>query len=170
MHSSFQDGLVEYDGMMLSFEDIFVFQGRFSGDFCEIGCLSNRALFLIECRLWFTRCPVMTLIDKVFASNKDLQVVLVPSLRDANHEMVYPQPPFDKKKVCEAFGSPEYAKVCQSAWMSCIFLQVLALKYHAIVFIAHPPDAEPVHVHDQRRRHRHLGTRHRRAAELERVV
>lgn len=55
----------------------------------------------------------MTLIDKVFASNKDLQVVLVPSLRDANHEMVYPQPPFDKKKVCEAFGSPEYAKVCQ---------------------------------------------------------
>lgn len=27
MHSSFHDGLVEYDGMMLSFEDIFVFQG-----------------------------------------------------------------------------------------------------------------------------------------------
>lgn len=56
----------------------------------------------------------MTLIDKVFASNKELQVVLVPSLRDANHEMVYPQPPFNKKKVCEAFGSPEYAKVSKS--------------------------------------------------------
>uniref|UniRef100_K3WK16 DNA polymerase alpha subunit B n=1 Tax=Globisporangium ultimum (strain ATCC 200006 / CBS 805.95 / DAOM BR144) TaxID=431595 RepID=K3WK16_GLOUD len=79
MHLSFQDGLVLYDGMMLSFEDIFLFQ-------------------------------IMTLIDKVFATNKDLQVVLVPSLRDAHHEMVYPQPPFNKKKVCEAFGAPEYAK------------------------------------------------------------
>ncbi|TYZ63612.1 hypothetical protein PybrP1_002556 [[Pythium] brassicae (nom. inval.)] len=79
MHSSFHDGLVEYDGMMLSFEDIFLFQ-------------------------------VMTLIDKVFASNSNLQVVLIPSLRDAHHELVYPQPPFNKKKVCEAFGSPEYAQ------------------------------------------------------------
>jgi hypothetical protein len=26
-HSSFQEGLVEYDGMMLGFEDIFLFKG-----------------------------------------------------------------------------------------------------------------------------------------------
>lgn len=102
MHSSFQDGLVEYDGMMLSFDDIFVFQGWFTAFVTK--CLGR-------CTNLLTAATVMTLIDKVFASNSGLQVVLLPSLRDANHELVYPQPPFNKKKVCEAFGSPEYAKV-----------------------------------------------------------
>lgn len=27
MHSMFQDGLVEYDGMMVSFEDVFLLKG-----------------------------------------------------------------------------------------------------------------------------------------------
>lgn len=28
MHSSFQEGLVKYDDMMVSFEDIFIFKGN----------------------------------------------------------------------------------------------------------------------------------------------
>lgn len=53
----------------------------------------------------------MTLLDNVLAKHTDLQVVIVPSLRDAHHEFVYPQPPFNKKKACEAFESSEYTKV-----------------------------------------------------------
>lgn len=109
MHSSFQDGLVLYDGMMLSFEDIFLFQGLTRLIACASSVFNpcSACVSIFPC----VRFAVMTLIDKVFATNKDLQVVLVPSLRDANHELVYPQPPFNKKKVSEAFGSPEYAKV-----------------------------------------------------------
>ena len=55
---------------------------------------------------------VMTLLNKVLAQDDRIQIVLVPSLRDANHHYVYPQPPLDKKKACEAFETPEYAKVC----------------------------------------------------------
>uniref|UniRef100_H3GCG0 DNA polymerase alpha subunit B n=1 Tax=Phytophthora ramorum TaxID=164328 RepID=H3GCG0_PHYRM len=79
IHSMFQDGLVKYDGMMLSFEEIFLFK-------------------------------VMTLLNNVLEKNEQIQIVIVPSLRDANHEYVYPQPPLNKKKACEAFESPEYAK------------------------------------------------------------
>ncbi|POM71594.1 DNA polymerase subunit alpha B [Phytophthora palmivora] len=79
MHSMFQDGLVKYDGMMLSFEEIFLFK-------------------------------VMTLLDNVLSQDERIQIVIVPSLRDANHEYVYPQPPLDKTKACEAFGAQEYAK------------------------------------------------------------
>ncbi|OWZ18712.1 DNA polymerase subunit alpha B [Phytophthora megakarya] len=79
MHSMFQDGLVKYDGMMLSFEEIFLFK-------------------------------VMTLLDNVLSQDERIQIVIVPSLRDANHEFVYPQPPLDKKKACEALGTPEHAK------------------------------------------------------------
>ncbi|KAJ0405835.1 hypothetical protein ATCC90586_001698 [Pythium insidiosum] len=77
-HNSFQEGLVEFEGMMLSFEDIFVFN-------------------------------VMTKLDTVLESNKQLQIVLVPSLRDAHHQFVFPQPPFNKKKACEALSSPDHA-------------------------------------------------------------
>ncbi|KAE9021194.1 hypothetical protein PF011_g5046 [Phytophthora fragariae] len=79
MHSMFQDGLVKYDGMMLSFEEIFLFK-------------------------------VMTLLNNVLEKDERIQIVIVPSLRDANHEYVYPQPPLNKKKACEAFEAPEYAK------------------------------------------------------------
>ncbi|CAI5723754.1 unnamed protein product [Hyaloperonospora brassicae] len=78
-HSMFKEGLVNYDGMMLSFDEIFLFK-------------------------------VMTLLNKVLAQDERIQIVLVPSLRDANHQFVYPQPPLDKKKACEAFEAPEYAK------------------------------------------------------------
>ncbi|KAF4318688.1 hypothetical protein BBO99_00000885 [Phytophthora kernoviae] len=78
-HSMFQDGLVKYDDMMLSFEDIFLFK-------------------------------VMTLLNNVLAKSDQIQIVMVPSLRDAHHEYVYPQPPLNKKKACEAFESAEYAK------------------------------------------------------------
>ena len=53
----------------------------------------------------------MTLLNKVLAQDERIQIVLVPSLRDANHHYVYPQPPLDKKKACEAFEAPEYTKV-----------------------------------------------------------
>ncbi|CAH0477823.1 unnamed protein product [Peronospora belbahrii] len=79
MHPMFQDGLVKYDGMMLSFEDTFVFK-------------------------------VMTLLNNVLARDERIQIVIVPSLRDANHLYVYPQHPLNKKKACEAFKDPEYAK------------------------------------------------------------
>ncbi|KAG1708338.1 hypothetical protein DVH05_025016 [Phytophthora capsici] len=79
MHSMFHDGLVKYDGMMLSFEEIFLFK-------------------------------VMTLLNNVLGQDDRIQIVVVPSLRDANHEYVYPQPPLNKKKACEAFEQPEYAK------------------------------------------------------------
>ncbi|ETI49489.1 hypothetical protein F441_06656 [Phytophthora nicotianae CJ01A1] len=79
MHSMFQDGLVKYDGMMLSFEEIFLFK-------------------------------VMTLLNNVLSRDERIQVVIVPSLRDANHEYVYPQPPLNKKKACEAFEVADYAK------------------------------------------------------------
>ncbi|RMX70137.1 hypothetical protein KXD40_001381 [Peronospora effusa] len=80
MHPMFQDGLVKYDGMMLSFEEIFLFK-------------------------------VMTLLNNVLAQDERIQIVIVPSLRDANHQYVYPQHPLNKKKACEAFEAPEYAKV-----------------------------------------------------------
>jgi DNA polymerase alpha subunit B len=54
--------------------------------------------------------PVMATLDKVLDEHADLQIVLVPSLRDAHHQYVYPQPPFNKKKACEALGTPEHAK------------------------------------------------------------
>ncbi|CAI5704415.1 unnamed protein product [Peronospora effusa] len=79
MHPMFQDGLVKYDGMMLSFEEIFLFK-------------------------------VMTLLNNVLAQDERIQIVIVPSLRDANHQYVYPQHPLNKKKACEAFEAPEYAK------------------------------------------------------------
>ncbi|KAF1783193.1 DNA polymerase alpha, subunit B N-terminal [Phytophthora cactorum] len=79
MHSMFQDGLVKYDGMMLSFEEIFLFK-------------------------------VMTLLNNVLSQDERIQIVIVPSLRDANHEYVYPQPPLNKKKACEAFEAADYAK------------------------------------------------------------
>ncbi|DAZ93121.1 TPA: hypothetical protein N0F65_012827 [Lagenidium giganteum] len=53
---------------------------------------------------------VMTLLNNVLASNSQLQVVMVPSLRDAHHDFVYPQPPFNKKKACEAFEDAAYTK------------------------------------------------------------
>lgn len=79
MHSMFQDGLVKYDGMMLSFEEIFLFK-------------------------------VMTLLNNVLTQDERIQIVIVPSLRDANHEYVYPQPPLNSKKACEAFEATEYIK------------------------------------------------------------
>ncbi|KAG7387314.1 DNA polymerase alpha subunit B [Phytophthora pseudosyringae] len=79
IHSMFQDGLVKYNDMMLSFEEIFLFK-------------------------------VVTLLDNVLSQDERIQIVIVPSLRDANHEYVYPQPPLNKKKACEAFGTPEHAK------------------------------------------------------------
>ncbi|CAI5733060.1 unnamed protein product [Peronospora destructor] len=79
MHPMFQDGLVKYDGMMLSFEEIFLFK-------------------------------VMTLLNNVLAHDERIQIIIVPSLRDANHQYVYPQHPLNKKKACEAFEAPEYAK------------------------------------------------------------
>ncbi|CAH0491334.1 unnamed protein product [Peronospora farinosa] len=79
MHPMFQDGLVKYDGMMLSFEEIFLFK-------------------------------VMTLLNNVLAQDERIQIVIVPSLRDANHQYVYPQHPLNKKKACEAFEAPEYSK------------------------------------------------------------
>ncbi|RLN98808.1 hypothetical protein BBJ28_00018993, partial [Nothophytophthora sp. Chile5] len=57
-------------------------------------------LFSIQVGGGLSRCDVLCV----------LQIVVVPSLRDAHHEYVYPQPPFNKKKVCEVFESPEYAK------------------------------------------------------------
>jgi DNA polymerase alpha subunit B len=50
----------------------------------------------------------MALLNNVLAKDDAIQIVIVPSLRDANHEFVYPQPPLIKKKACEA---PEFAKV-----------------------------------------------------------
>ena len=55
---------------------------------------------------------VMTLLNNVLAQDERIQIVIVPSLRDANHQYVYPQHPLNKKKACEAFEAPEYAKVC----------------------------------------------------------
>ncbi|GMF09200.1 unnamed protein product [Phytophthora lilii] len=69
---------------------------------------------------------VMTLLNNVFAKDEQIQIVVVPSLRDANHENVYPQPPLNKKKACEAFEAAEYAKVCL-----CIILH----EYHDLKLI-----------------------------------
>ncbi|KAI9922635.1 hypothetical protein PsorP6_002114 [Peronosclerospora sorghi] len=79
IHSMFQDGLVKYNGMMISFDEIFIFK-------------------------------VMTLLNNLLKENDRTQVVIVPSLRDANHQYVYPQPPLNKTKACEAFEVPEFAK------------------------------------------------------------
>ncbi|CEG35078.1 dna polymerase subunit alpha [Plasmopara halstedii] len=78
-HSMFQDGLVKYDDMMLSFEEIFLFK-------------------------------VMTLLNNVLKHDEQIQIIIVPSLRDANHEYMYPQPPLSKSKACEAFEVAEHAK------------------------------------------------------------
>ncbi|KAF1787487.1 DNA polymerase alpha, subunit B N-terminal [Phytophthora cactorum] len=53
---------------------------------------------------------VMTLLNNVLSQDERIQIVIVPSLRDANHEYVYPQPPLNKKKACEAFEAVDYAK------------------------------------------------------------
>jgi DNA polymerase alpha subunit B len=53
----------------------------------------------------------MALLNKTLAKDDAIQIVIVPSLRDANHEFVYPQPPLIKKKACEVFEAPEFAKV-----------------------------------------------------------
>ncbi|TMW63425.1 hypothetical protein Poli38472_002366 [Pythium oligandrum] len=89
-HASFRDGLVEFDGMMLGFEDIFLFK-------------------------------VMAALDSILEQHKTLQVVMVPSVRDAHHQYVYPQPPFNKKKACEALGSPEHAKRVHMMSNPCTF-------------------------------------------------
>lgn len=44
MHSMFQDGLVEYDGMMLSFEEIFLFKGMPDPDSTSTSCDEVSAL------------------------------------------------------------------------------------------------------------------------------
>ncbi|RLN91290.1 hypothetical protein BBJ28_00025384, partial [Nothophytophthora sp. Chile5] len=57
--------------------------------------------------------PLNDLLHIVVDQKPDvlILIVVVPSLRDAHHEYVYPQPPFNKKKACKEFQSPEYAKV-----------------------------------------------------------
>jgi DNA polymerase alpha subunit B len=50
----------------------------------------------------YYKYAVVTLLNNVFTTNKQLHVVLVPSLKDAHHPFVYPQPPFQRKKVLEA--------------------------------------------------------------------
>lgn len=107
MHSMFQDGLVRYDGMMLSFEEIFLFKGK-RLELVVFACASCLTKTLV---LHLLR-TVMTLLNNVLEKDQRIQIVIVPSLRDANHEYVYPQPPLNKKKACEAFEASEYAKVC----------------------------------------------------------
>uniref|UniRef100_M4C1F4 DNA polymerase alpha subunit B n=1 Tax=Hyaloperonospora arabidopsidis (strain Emoy2) TaxID=559515 RepID=M4C1F4_HYAAE len=68
-------------------------------------------LVLASGRLIAVLTNLMTLLNKVLAQDERIQIVLVPSLRDANHHYVYPQPPLDKKKACEAFEAPEYTKL-----------------------------------------------------------
>ncbi|OQS02959.1 DNA polymerase subunit alpha B, partial [Thraustotheca clavata] len=53
---------------------------------------------------------IVARINSLLAGAPNLQIVLVPSLRDANHAYVYPQPPFDRKKTMEALESPAYQK------------------------------------------------------------
>lgn len=71
----------------------------------------------------------MTLLNNILAKHATLQVVLVPSLRDAHHEYVFPQPPFNKKKACEAFESPEYAKVSPVLSSRCNSFDGLTFSY-----------------------------------------
>ncbi|EQC37500.1 hypothetical protein SDRG_05103 [Saprolegnia diclina VS20] len=53
---------------------------------------------------------IMARINQLLAAVPNLQVVLIPSLRDVNHAYVYPQPPFDRKKTMEALDSSSYNK------------------------------------------------------------
>ena len=53
----------------------------------------------------------MTLLDNLLSSTDKTHVVIVPSLRDAHHQFVYPQPPFSRKKTLEAFQDSAHGKV-----------------------------------------------------------
>ena len=53
----------------------------------------------------------MARINSLLASNDKIQIILIPSLKDANHQYVYPQPPFGKKTTYEALESPNFRDV-----------------------------------------------------------
>jgi DNA polymerase alpha subunit B len=64
---------------------------------------------------------VMAALDGVLEAHATLQIVMVPSLRDAHHQYVYPQPPFHKKKASEALSSPDHAKRVHMMANPCTF-------------------------------------------------
>lgn len=63
----------------------------------------------------------MATLDRVLEQHQGLHIVMVPSIRDAHHSFVYPQPPFNKKKACEALGSPDTAKRVHMMSNPCTF-------------------------------------------------
>ncbi|ETW00233.1 hypothetical protein H310_07624 [Aphanomyces invadans] len=74
-----KDGIVSYDNVLVSFDDIFLFQ-------------------------------IITKFNTLLAELPNCHLVLIPSVRDVQHPYVYPQPPFDRKKVFEGLDSPDFQK------------------------------------------------------------
>ncbi|RHY34421.1 hypothetical protein DYB32_001339 [Aphanomyces invadans] len=53
---------------------------------------------------------VITKFNTLLAELPNCHLVLIPSVRDVQHPYVYPQPPFDRKKVFEGLDSPDFQK------------------------------------------------------------
>lgn len=88
-HANFKDGMAQYEGMNMNFSDIFLFRSTF--------------LKTIDLELeLIIHDVVIAEVDKLMGENENIHVILIPSLRDAHHDYVFPQPPFtEKKKIYE---------------------------------------------------------------------
>lgn len=50
---------------------------------------------------------VVVQLEKLLDDNHELQIVMIPSLKDVHHDYVFPQPPFDHKKIYEVISHPK---------------------------------------------------------------